>query len=86
MVRKAGKNCVCAVDLFQSDDECEFVLEGEEAERPEEVGTLDDPFGEPVRASHKSAQAFRGLPSIFLITSVKARLVKPFPRSSRIKR
>jgi hypothetical protein len=84
MVQKAGENCLCAVDLFQGDDECEFVLEGEGAEGPEEVRTLEDAFGEAVCASHD--ERARGLPSIFLITSVKARLVKPFPRSSRIKR
>jgi hypothetical protein len=61
MVPKAGENCVCAVDLFQGDDECEFVLEGEGAEGPEEVRTLEDAFGEPVCASHDECASLSGI-------------------------
>jgi hypothetical protein len=61
MVRKAGENCVRAVDLFQSDDECEFVLEGQGTERPEQVRALDDALGKAVCASHDERASFSGI-------------------------
>jgi hypothetical protein len=86
MVRKAGKNGVCAVDLFQSDDECEFVLEGEGAERPEQVCTLEDAFGEPVCASHDERASLSGIAFDFSNHFGEGAACEAFPRSSRIKR
>jgi hypothetical protein len=38
----AGENSAGAVELFEGDDEGEFVLEGEGAEGPEEVGLIEE--------------------------------------------
>ena len=41
VVRVAGEDGVGAVELFEGDNEGEFVLEGEGAEGPEEVGGVE---------------------------------------------
>jgi hypothetical protein len=52
VVWDARQDGVCAINLFQSDDQGHLVLEGEGTEGPEEVGGLSHPFGEPVRPTH----------------------------------
>ena len=48
MVGNAGENRVRSIDLFERDDEGQFVLEGERAQGPEEVCAGQHAFREPV--------------------------------------
>jgi hypothetical protein len=55
-----GQDGVGAVELFEGDDEGEFVLEGERAEGPEEVGGVEQGLIVSVRPANDQRDATRG--------------------------
>ena len=61
MIGNSGEDGVCSIDLFEGDDEGKFVLKCERAERPEQVGALDDPCGESVCATDEQGTRFSGI-------------------------
>ena len=58
MVGQSGEDGMGSIDLFEGDDEGKFVLEGERAERPEQVCAFHDPGGKSVGAPDEQGTCF----------------------------
>ena len=58
MIRDARQDRVCSIDLLQGNNQSQFVLKGEGAERPQHVGALAHAFGEPIWPAYEKSADF----------------------------